>query len=125
MKKLLTFSVIAIAVVLLTSCETSTMFQEPCETNQTGTVIVRNETNHGIYVDVTWGSMNENSERWCSNGYSLTYTNVPAGSIKIWGQVASTDVWEYDTEYLSACEDLEFTWYYNKSTTSIDAKEKK
>lgn len=125
MKKILSLIVILFfSIVTFNSCE------EPipdCERYGYGEVTVKNETGYKIEVDVTWGDMDINSERILLNNGSTTYSRVNAGMIYLWvdtyvdayGYTPFWTGWEYNTEYLSSCEDLTYRWYtsYGKKST--------
>ncbi len=104
-----------LALITLYSCEI--IDPEPpeppppdCEVYETGNVTVKNRTGYGGYVDCTRNSNTTYDERWVGNGSSTKYRNVDANETKrVWFSL-DKDSWIYDTEFLSPCEHLEFTW---------------
>ncbi len=113
MKKLRFLSIIVSLLlgVFLTSCEEVVPYEEPCVKNNTGTFIVQNTTGYVVYVDV-----DDIAERRLSNGGQTTYSNVPAGSHRMYIDLGNG--WQYKTQYLKACETLTYTWYLqNKKST--------
>lgn len=126
MKKILTTLLIALSL-LVTSCEVEPPTPD-CELYNYGTVTVRNETGFKIEVDVTWGNYDVNDERILYNNGNTTYREVPAGRIYLWvstyinepGYTPFWTDWDYNSEYLSACEDFTYRWYtaYWKKSTS-------
>ena len=114
MKKILLKFVLVLAVLGLTTF-TSCEIEPPtpaCESENFGWVTVKNSTGHNCWVDVTWGSVVENYEKLLYNGNSHKYNNIPAGGIEIWISFDGND-WYYEYENLSACEDMNYTWYLN------------
>ena len=95
---------------------------EKCETNNTGSVKVTNNTGFNIAVDVTWGSSTYNDERTIYNGNYTTYSNVPAGYVEVWGSFDAVD-WYVDDLYVSSCETSTFTWSKKKSTLEKSVSE--
>jgi len=104
------------APMVFTSCEDLTPALEPCEQNNTGTFIVQNTTGYTVWVDV-----NNIDERKLYHGGQTTYYNVPAGTNKLYIDLG--DGWQYNTQYLSACETITYTWYLygKKSTNQVNA----
>ena len=102
----LLMSMIVVMILGFNCCET----EEPCEQNNYGTVIVKNQTGYDILVDV----MDDGwiSERYLSNGSQTTYDRVSAGDISIWGYNGQNEAIE--DHYLSSCEEFTFTWYTSK-----------
>lgn len=119
MKKLLKTTILLVTVfsfALFTSCEPK---EEPCEAGNYGTVKVNNMTGSNIYVDVTFDETDYNDERFIYNNGSSTYSKIPAGSVDLWASFNGDD-WVYNTEYLSACETLDYNWNVYKSATMED-----
>ena len=114
MKKILLKFALALAfigAIIISSCEKKPVIP-PCERDNVGTVTVVNRTGYSIWVDVTWGNIVENYEKLLNNNGSYKYSEIPAGSIEIWAKISS---WEYDVEYLNACENMTYTWTLAKS----------
>jgi len=91
-----------------------------CEIDEVGTVTAKNATGYKLWVDVTWGDVVVNYEKQLNNGASYKYSNIPAGSIEVWGSFDKYD-WTYEIHALSICEDMEFTWQLSnqKSTETM------
>lgn len=122
---------IGLITLFFTGCEVEPPTPD-CELNRYGTVIVKNDTDFKIEVDVTWGNVDINDERVLYLGSRTTYTKVPSGKIYLWvssyidepGYTPFWTDWEYNSEYLSDCEDLTYRWYtiyYKKSSKPIFA----
>jgi len=105
-----------IAPSVFTGCETYEPVREQCEIDNTGTFIVQNTTGYTVWVDV-----NNIDERKLYHGGQTTYYNVPAGTNKLYIDLG--DGWQYNTQYLSACETITYTWYLygKKSTNQVNA----
>lgn len=118
MKKLL-FKFAAVLAIfgaaIMFACEVEPPTPD-CELYGYGEVTVKNSTGYEIKVDVTYTSTGVNYEKWLNHGSSYTY-EMDKGSIYIWASFDGSD-WVYDTQYLSACQKLTYTWYLNdkKST---------
>ena len=116
MKRRKTFSLLLVfalffgVLAFFTSCEDPIPPRPDCEINQYGSVIVKNATGYLVTVDVTWGSISTNYEKMLYNNDSYKYSHVPAGGIEIWISFGDND-WAWNNEYLSACEDMTYTWY--------------
>lgn len=104
------------AALLLTSCEEPPPPIPDCEKYGYGEVTVKNSTGYQIKVDVTYTSNGVNYEKWINHGGSYTY-EMDKGTVYIWASFDGVD-WVYDTEYLSSCEHLTYTWYLTGKKSS-------
>ncbi len=109
MKKIIALLVIA-AGLFLYSCEEAITL-ENCEKYNTGTFIVLNTTGYTVTVDV-----DDISERTLRNGGQTTYSDVVAGSHRMYINLG--DGWQYKTQSLAACETLTYTWYLSNSKST-------
>lgn len=117
MKKVLLGLVLGLFVVFaFNSCNKEDP-KPQCEIDNVGTVKVTNRTGYSLWVDVTWGDIWENYEKKLNNNASYTYTNIPAGSVEIWGSFDRND-WTYEIRSLSVCEDMTFTWTLSNSKST-------
>lgn len=125
MKKVKTWFIVLItALFMFSGCETEPPTPD-CELQNYGSVTVNNDTGYKIYTDVTWGNVVTNNEVRLSHGSSYKYTKIPAGSIEIWVSFDGYD-WDYQIEYLSACEDMSYRWYLKSAeikSTEIESME--
>jgi len=100
------------APMLFTSCEEVAPTLEPCERDNTGTVIVQNTTGFTVWVDI-----DDTDERKLYHGGQTTYYNIPAGTRRMYIDLG--DGWQYLTQHVNACETLTYTWYlYKKKSTN-------
>jgi hypothetical protein len=109
MKKIVALLVIA-AGLFLYSCE-EIITLEPCERDNTGTFIVLNTTGYTVTVDI-----DDTSERTLRNGGQTTYYDIVAGSHRMYINLG--DGWQYNTQHLSACETVTYTWYLTNSKST-------
>ena len=107
-----------ISTIITFSCEEPEPPRPDCEIRNQGTVIVKNSTGYSLWVDVTVGNSFNNDERRIYNGNSTTYYNISAGNIRIWASYDNVD-WVYNTQSLSSCYTLTYTWYNNKKSLDI------
>ena len=106
----------ALMGIMLVSCEEPAPPVPACERDGTATVKIKNTTGFSLWVDCTYTSTGTNYEKKLSNGSSYTYT-MDKGNVYIWASFDRSS-WVYDTEHLTACEDLTYTWYLdNKKST--------
>lgn len=102
--------------IMVISCEEPPPPVPACESQGYGDVKVKNTTGYNLWVDCTYTSNGTNYEKKLSNGSSYSY-QMDKGTVYIWASFDGSD-WVYDTEYLSACENLTYTWYLdNKKST--------
>ena len=106
----------ALMGIMLVSCEEPAPPVPDCERLGEGTVKVKNTTGYSLWVDCTYTSTGTNYEKKLSNGSSYTYT-MEKGNVYIWASFDRDD-WVYDTEHLSACENLTYTWYLEKKKST-------
>ena len=91
-----------------------------CEEFSYGSVQISNETGFAIWVDVSWGDMEQNDVRKLEIGADTIFLEVPAGIVSLWASFDSDD-WIVDTKSLIACQDMEYTWYLSgKKSSSIE-----
>ncbi len=104
MRKFIIFSAFAFGLLIaFSACEK--------DDEDTGTVVVLNETGYTIITDVRWGDMSVNDERLVSDGDQTTYEDVPAGEIEIWGKVDQEGyVWASFDHTLEPGQNYNFTW---------------
>ena len=96
------------AALLLNSCEDPI---PDCERYSYGDITIRNQTGFSLYF-----ALDDYNDFLLYNGSSKTYYDEPSGTHYFY--VYDGYEWWYDTEYLSACEDLTFTWYLNKKKST-------
>lgn len=116
MKKIVGILLIFVGL-FIASCEEPEPPMPDCEKYNTGSVVVYNMTGYSLKVDVTESGEDVNYEKWVTNGDRTSYPRIEAGSIRLWASFDGDD-WVYDTYYLSACEDLTYTWYLNKKKST-------
>jgi len=133
MKRKNLIGLVGIALIIgvlgfLTSCTEITPPLEDCELYGYGTVNVKNDLGYKAEVDVTWGNIDINDERVVYSGNTTTYREIPSGNIYLWvsyyvnelGYVPFWTSWEYNSEYLSDCENMTYRWYISYSKKSTD-----
>jgi hypothetical protein len=100
-------------LLVLTSCETTIEPVKPdCEVYDYGNFIVLNTTGYTAWVDV-----DNIDERRLYHGGQTTYSEVPAGSHKMYIDI-NNEGWQYKNQYLDECETITYTWYLaNKKST--------
>lgn len=107
--------------IAFTSCKKEEPLPD-CLRYEFGQVTIENETGWDLYVDVTFNDYEEYDTRLLFHGQSYTYEEIPAGVIDIWGSY-DYEEWSWETEDLSSCEDLVFTWYSgDKKSTNRELK---
>lgn len=118
MKKLRTFLLpfIFIFGLLFHSCEEPPPPVPDCEKYGYGDVTIKNGTGFSLWVDCTYTSNGINYEKKLYSGGYYTY-EMDKGTVYIWASFDGND-WVYDTHYLSACEDLTYTWYLDKKKST-------
>ena len=109
MKKLALILTFILGVILFSSCEKEYPMAD-CERYSYGQVTIENLTGWDLFVDVTWGNIEEYDTRLLSHGRSTTYHEIPAGIIDVWGSYDEYE-WSWQEERLTSCEDMIFTWY--------------
>ncbi len=78
MRKILLFAATALVMTNFSSCK-----EEPCKKNNTGDVIITNNTNETLWFDVTGNDELTTENRSLNPGLSTTYT-IPKGTANIW-----------------------------------------
>ena len=105
MKKLLLLAATALVMTSFSSC----IEEKECEKNNTGDVIVTNNTDETLWFDVTGEDGTTTENRSLQPGASSTYT-IPAGTAKIWASYTNEN--DYFTlvssQSLSQCEVIDF-----------------
>lgn len=109
MKKLALILTFIIGALIFSSCHKEDPAPD-CLRYGFGKVTVENLTGWDLFVDVTWGNIEEYDTRLLYHGKSTTYHEIPAGTIDIWGSYDEYE-WSWSTETLTPCEDMIFTWY--------------
>jgi len=104
------------ALSLLLSCVEPEPIIPDCEKYGYGDVTIRNSTGYSLWVDCTYIIGGVNYEKKLYSGNSYTY-EMDKGTVYIWASFDGDD-WVYDSQYLSACEDLTYTWYLNKKKST-------
>lgn len=113
---LFSIALIVGASSLFNSCEEPPPPVPDCEKYGYGEVTIKNQTGYNIWVDCTYNLGGVNYEKLLYNGGGYTY-EMDRGTVYIWASFDGDD-WVYDTEYLSSCEHLTYTWYLNKKKSS-------
>lgn len=91
LKAILAIFAVIVMTIGLNSCGGKKANKPDCEKNNTGSVIVTNNTGEVIYVDVSTSDNHYiNDERRLANGAKTTY-DIPVGNDIAWGIPAS--VW--------------------------------
>ena len=118
-------SLLMICLMILVSCKK----KPDCEKNNYGTVVVTNNSETGLWVDVTYSSGDEtNDERLLGIGQSTTYIMTP-GAITEWATTvadyAANDNWYTDSYILTQCEIHDTPWItiYGKGVSNTLSKE--
>jgi len=96
--------------LFLSSCEDPPPY---CEVNNVGDITIVNQTGFWFYF-----ALDDYSDFRLNDGASKTYYDEPAGTHYFYIYDDFTSTWYYETEHLSSCEDLTFTWYLNKKKSS-------
>ena len=109
MKKLALILTFLIGALIFSSCEKEEPLPD-CLRYNYGQVTVENLTGWDLFVDVTWGNIEEYDTRLLYHGRSTTYHEIPAGIIDVWGSYDEYE-WSWQEERLASCEDMVFTWY--------------
>ena len=117
-------TIIFIFAIFLSSLFVNCTKPVKCEVDNTGSVKVINQAGIPIVVDVTWGSYTYNDERTIYNGEYTMYSNVPAGTVEVWGSPDFGANWEYDYLSVSSCSTSKFTWHAKKSVLEKSSSEK-
>jgi len=104
MRKLLLFAATAIVMANFTSCK-----DEPCKKNNTGDVIITNNTEATLWFDVTGDDRATTENRLLESGASTTYT-MPAETIKVWTSYTESneDFILIHTQALPQCEIIDY-----------------
>jgi len=120
MKKILgILGIFIFSLINFTSCEKPYPPVPDCEKYGYGDIIVKNYTGYSAWVDVTYDFNSINYEKFLYDNSSFRY-EMDNGLVYIWISFDGDD-WFYDTYYLSSCEELTYTWYFNKKkSTSTD-----
>lgn len=107
MKRLLVFLIAVSVMASFTSCE-----QKECKTNNTGEVVITNNTEADLWFDVTDDSGLTNENRFVKAGASTTYILTP-GALKVWGSYKNVDARfvKLDEQTLEQCKTLDFQTY--------------
>lgn len=101
------------AALSLNSCEDPPPY---CETQNVGDITIVNKTGYWFYFALD----DYNDFKLYDNG-SKTYYDEESGIhyFYVYDDLNyNPGVWLYQTEHLSACEDLNFTWYLNKKKST-------
>ena len=111
MKKILTLiTVLFFSLMTFNSCE------EPipdCERYSYGDITIENQTGFSMYF-----ALDDYSEFRLSDNGSKTYYDESAGTHYFYYYNDFYEQWYYDTEYLSSCKHLTFTWSLNKKKST-------
>lgn len=104
MRKILLFAATALVMTNFSSCK-----EEPCKKNNTGDVIITNNTEETLWFDVTGDDGIKSENRSVSPGARTTYT-IAAGSAKIWASYTDSDnnFILVHTQSLYQCETIDF-----------------
>jgi len=117
MKKLAFILILLISSLSFSSCEKEDP-RPDCEIFSYGTVTIVNATGWDLFVDITWGGMEEYDTRLLlAKGSPTTYYEIPAGDIDIWASYDNLE-WSVDEGGLFICEDLIFIWYLDDKKSS-------
>ena len=106
---LIAMALFAGSIGFFVSCET----REACEINGTGDITIINNTGFTFVFDVD--NLGEVTLR---NGQRKVYSNVPAGSHRLYYWDDFYEGWYYNSYTLRVCEDLEYTWTLNKKKST-------